>query len=123
MGSVIFGVSFAGAKLATVTNPMQTDLDANAHAIVEAQGVQSRSFHAVPPGETFPSGDVVASVYYAAQPNLSAPSIFSGLADPSVSCPTANPGSLYLREVTHPPTTGEVWAKTANPCGWTRIAP
>lgn len=36
LGALIFGVAFAGAKVATVTNPMSADLDANGFVVKNA---------------------------------------------------------------------------------------
>lgn len=123
IGVLCFSTSFAGAKLANVTNPMGTDLDGGAHSITNVDVVDAGMFQAVPVGTTFPDGVVQGGTFYVVNRLVAAPEIISGRDDPNLSCPSqANPGSLYLRSTTDPPTTGQLWVKTANPCGWTRVA-
>lgn len=123
--AILVPVALAGgaAKLVNVTTPMTRDLDGGQHAILNVSGINANSIQAIGPAPQFNLGIMLAGTYYVAGNGLSAPSVLSGLTDPSVSCPAANPASLYLRQVTQPPTTGELWAKVAQPCGWTRITP
>ncbi len=39
LGALVFGVSFAGAKIATVTNPMSSDLNSNGYRIVNQSDI------------------------------------------------------------------------------------
>lgn len=122
LGALVFGVAFAGAKVATVTNPMSADLDANHFQVYNAAG------YGVNGEETWIGANYVATHEYLFSVNP------GPLADPIVEAKagtdlpstdfgaaTFKPGSLYLRhaDATH----GELWFKTGpTAADWTCIA-
>ncbi len=122
LGALIFGVAFAGAKVATVTNPMSADLNANHFQVYNAAG------YGVNGDETNIGANYVATHEYwfsvnpgplddpivEAKAGTLAPSADTGAA-------TFKTGSIYLRHVdaTH----GELWFKTGpTAADWTCIA-
>ncbi len=122
IGALIFGVAFAGAKVATVTNPMSADLNANSFQVYNAAG------YGVNGDETSVGPNFVATHEYwfsvnagplddpivEAEAGTDAPSTDFGAS-------TFKPGSLYLRHVdaTH----GELWFKTGpTATDWTCVA-
>lgn len=108
LGALIFGVAFAGAKVANVTNPMSANLDANGYSISNVQALYAANL--------LSSGEIVTGVAgYNGVIQLSdtvhanGPAITAGTADPSIVSQTNVPtGSIYLRS------NGQWWRKTAD---------
>lgn len=118
LGALIFGVSFAGAKLATVTNPMSANLDAAGFNIssvgsLTATGNISAQSNIQTSGYFVGSHLVAFGGVVTVEPSDTASfDLTGGRADPTGS--TANVGTLYVRTVTdtggHPH--AQVWVKS-----------
>lgn len=136
LGAMVFGVAFAGAKVATVTNPMSADLNANGFDIMGASTVNAINFEA----DGYLRGHNLIAVNGAGQNRASVsscdndygcvflqagdgsgPGVRAGSADPTVApCPAMAAGSLYLRHVDAD--NGEVWAHVgSDACAWIRV--
>lgn len=107
VGALIFAAA-VGAKVVNVTNPMQADLDANAHDIFNLHDVFADN------GITAGSGFFIGTADWVA--------VKAGSPDPSSGFGIGSrPGSLYLRRVDADH--GELWLKVAacQTC-WTKVA-
>lgn len=116
--ALIFGVAFAGAKVATVTNPMTTDLNGGGNLIYNVSGLSASG------DETSLGANFVATHDYIVSvdpgPLVGATvSVTAGSADPSATPDTHPAGSVYLRRIDS--THAELWFNTGN--GWTRLTP
>lgn len=118
LGALIFGVAFAGAKVATVTNPMSADLDGGGHQIFNVADINATA-------NIGTSGYVLGQALVSfggsviLEPSgVSVITILSGNADPSVEPGVfANLGSLYVG-------TAALWRKSGTTdTDWTRLSP
>lgn len=122
IGALAFGAGAVGAKVATVTNPMSADLNANTFQVYNAAG------YGVNGDETNIGANYVGTHEYLFSVNhgvLDDPIVeaMAGTLAPSADtgAATFKPGSIYLRHVdaTH----GELWFKTGpTAADWACIA-
>lgn len=117
LGALIFGVAFAGAKVATVTNPMNAPLDGGGYPIANVGNITANA-------DIASNGYVLGTSLVATQgqvilepPGVPLRTIESGNVDPTVAPGVfANVGSLYLG-------TSGLWRKTGGTdTDWTRVA-
>lgn len=123
LGALIFGVAFAGAKIANVTNPMTANLDGGTYAISNLSALTADTVAAnvgLYAGAFTPGG--AHGTIQLSDGTGNGPGIYAGTSDPTLTpCPSLQPGSLYLRRVSA--AAGEWWAKiTGDPCGWVKVA-
>lgn len=114
VGALCFGTSFAGARLANVTNPMGTSLDGGGNDITHVryyQGIDT-DLGAVHAREGFYTGSVSASHI-----NLTGDKGFVDVSAGTDEPVSGTPG-LYLQDLGR----GSValWVKTT--AGWTKVA-
>lgn len=120
LGALIFGVSFAGAHLANVTNPMASDLNGGGHSITNVTNFETASgsflagggvfLTAVDIADTLPSYSVITSYR-------------TGSFDPSAAGLDLNPGSVFTQQIGGQFGTGVLWFK-AGACAtcWMKVA-
>jgi hypothetical protein len=123
LGALIFGVAFAGAKVATVTNPMGASLDGGGFNIGNVTNYETAA-GAILGGDGITGWTVALAM--SPQTGPSAPPFtldFAGTADPSVAPPIGNNpvGSVYRRRVDS--AHGELWFKTGPAAtDWVKVA-
>lgn len=120
LGALIFGVSFAGARLATVTNPMTADVNGNGYSILNLARLQvgvvgqfGSNDPAQPIRGTITMGDGTAG---------EGVEIVAGHEDPAAAAFHLPPGTIYLRHAADE--RGELWLQEcvdAAPC-WMKVA-
>lgn len=126
IGLLIFGAGFAGAKIANVTNPMQTSLDANGFDVINADSVTFTNGTAVGADAKVPALLGVSATGLLLDTGRGLFRILTGSDDPTAApCVPANPGSLYLRGWLDASgaNRGQFWTKTGSgDCDWTQAA-
>lgn len=121
LGLLIFGVSFAGAKVANVTNPMNSNLNGNNYNI-DNVGNYLTSAGAVFGGDGLSAWNVVYTTDQAQPFSCPCTIDFAGTADPSIAPPIGNNpvGSLYRQRIDS--AHAALWFKTGpNATDWTQV--
>ena len=117
LGALIFGVAFAGAKVATVTNPMSADLNANSFQVYNAAGYGVNGDETNIGANYMGTKDVLLSTAPGVLGASPLATVTAGTADPNTDPHGA--ATLYLRRIDS--THAELWFNTGN--GWTRLTP
>lgn len=115
--ALVFGVAFAGAKVATVTNPMSADLDANHFQVYNAAGYGVNGDETNIGANYMGTKDLLLSVAPGVLGNSPLATVTAGTADPNSDPHGA--ATLYLRRIDS--THAELWFNTGS--GWTKVTP
>lgn len=118
LGALIFGVAFAGAKVATVTNPMSADLDANHFQVFNAAGYGVNGDETNIGANYVGTHEFLVSVDPGVLGNGPIATVTAGRNDPSVTPPAGESPTVLIRWVTA--TQRELWFNTGT--GWVKVA-
>ena len=118
IGALIFGVAFAGAKVATVTNPMSADLNADHFQVYNAAGYGLNGDETSIGANYVGTHEYLMSVDPGVLGNGPIATLNAGRADPSVTPPAGESPTVLIRWVSA--THRELWFNTG--AGWVKVA-